>query len=234
MGDAPTCIDSFYGVSLNASAYVYSDASGFPAEGELWHGMIIKYRPEVASLSIGSTATLVSGSAANIPVTLSGTNLDGGQLVFLIVNAGGTAVYTSGAFDAADSFNTKLLLDKAALSLPAGDYTFRASVIGVNVSSGVPLTIAPNTKDYWTMSVLKGSLNGGDALEIRFADVGFERLFLGEVFVNDVKYDIAITGNSIYVPGTPMSGVLTVKVSGVKYPSLFPSYSFTFTETVTL
>ena len=44
-GDAPTVEeDAFSNTAPGAVAYVYSSAKGFPAEGEFWNGLIVKYR----------------------------------------------------------------------------------------------------------------------------------------------------------------------------------------------
>ena len=78
------------------------------------------------------------------------------------------------------------------------------------------------------MNVVKGSFQDKETLEIRFPEVGYERTFTGDVTVNGKKYNFAVVGNSIFVPGAPTSGMITVKVTGVRYPVLFPSYSFPF------
>ncbi len=234
-GNAPIMGDEvFSGAATGATAYVWSDAKGFPAEGQNWNGLTVRYRPNLASLSVGKAATLVSGRNAVVPITLTGSGLTSKLLVFSIVNAEGEAVYASNPFDASDSFSENLSLNKTELSLPDGDYTFRASITGTDVMAEIPLIIAPNLAAYWEMNVLKSSYNGSDALEIRFPDVGYERQFLGEVFVNSVKYATVIAGNSVFVPGATLLGELSIKVTGIKYPALFPSYKFTFTQTVTL
>ncbi len=236
-GDAPITSSAFKFVPSDVIAYVYTDAEGFElgSDGKWKYLNIVRReRPQITYLSIGGASTLVSGLAAYIPVEISGKGLEGRQLVLSIINSDGVAVYQSLRFDAADSFSKKLSLDKAELSLPAGRYTFRASVEGTDVKAEAPFTIAPNSADYWDMSILKGSYNSKDALEIRFPDVGYERQFLGEVFVNNVKYSAVISGNSLLVPTAPLSGELSVKVTGIKYPALFPSYRFTFIQTVTL
>ena len=74
---------------------------------------------------------------------------------------------------------------------------------------------------------------GVDALTIRFTETSAIRLFIGSVTVDGVKYTNPIyDGNSVYLPDVDFTKNHTVKISGVKYPGLFPSYSFTFTVEV--
>ncbi len=237
-GDEPVVgSNAFDSLPYYATAYVYSDAVGFKTESDgKWKGLHVKWvdRAAITSLSIGAASTLVSGREATIPITLTGTGLDGRQLTFSIIDAGGNTVSSGWLSKAANSFSYQIRIDMAGPSFPAGSYTFRVSVQGTDVKADVPLKIAPNSADYWDMSVLKGSYDSGDALEIRFPDVGYERQLLGEVFVNNVKYSAVTAGNSLFVPSAPLSGELIVKVTGIKYPVLFPSYRFTFTKSTAL
>ena len=83
-GDAPEVGQSaFSDVASGAMAYVYPTSTGFPAEGELWNGLIVKYRegsPTIpttytitATASIGGTATGGGTYAEGATVTLTAT-----------------------------------------------------------------------------------------------------------------------------------------------------------------
>ena len=232
-GDAPEASENPFRIEVEATAYVYQSAKGFPAEGEFWNGLTIKYRDDVriTMFNTGAISNLVSGYAANLPVNVTGDNLAGREIVFKLKNSGGETVYTSGPLAAADNFSATLKLDKDTLVLPAGNYTLEASVGDVTASTTVDIVELGN--DIWLAEAVVVNYNGADTLTVRFAETPFTQLFTGSVTVDGVKFTNPVyDGNSIYLPGVDFTKNHTIKISGVKYPDLFPSYSFMFTVEV--
>lgn len=189
---------------------------------------------KITSVSTGQITTIVSGCQANIPLRIEGECLDGFRFVFSIISPGGETVYKSAPVDAGSPFDTILNLDKSVLALPAGKYLLRVSVDGKASTADVPITVVPNLQEYWYMYPQKGVFEGKETLAVYFPNVGFAREIYGPVYVNNKKLSFIINGDWMYLPDAPVSGSVTVKVSGIKYPVLFPSFSLTFTETVTL
>ena len=235
-GDAPALIrnNAFTGIPGNAIAYVWPDATGFPMEGESWNGLTVQCRtPAVTSIDTGSITTLVSGYAAVLPVNVEGSRIAGKELTLSILNEEDEIVYTSEAFTLTDNtFSTKLNLGKDIMNLPVGEYKVAATGDGVT-SAQCSLIIAPSLPEYWEASVFESRYADKEMLEIRFPEVYYARTFNGDVFVNGTKYDFTVVGHSIFVPDAPVSVGTQVKITGVKYPDLFPSYSFTFTVDIT-
>jgi predicted outer membrane repeat protein len=63
-GNAPTVsANTFHDVASGAVAYVFSTATGFPAAGQLWNGLTVRYR------SIMAAITITTQPAANTIVT---------------------------------------------------------------------------------------------------------------------------------------------------------------------
>ena len=115
--------------------------------------------------------------------------------------------------------------------MPIGIYTLEASV-GV-VTAVTTVDIVEPGNDVWLAEAVVVNYNGADTLTVRFAETPFTRLFTGAVTVDGVKYiNPVYDGSSVYLPGVDFTKNHTVKISGVKYPDVFPSYSFTFTVEV--
>ena len=186
---------------------------------------------KITSLLLDGWSHLVSGSSANLKIGVKGENLTGRHVVFTMKNADNFTVYESDLIDASDSFETMLRVSAAALTLPAGNYTFSARVAGGDSTMSVRVVMVENTPDIWTAELIKSSYEEASALEVRFPNIGCVRTFNGDVFVNNVKQlNVIIDGyNSVFLPEAPMSGQVTVKLTNVRYPQLFPSYKFTFT-----
>ena len=64
-GNAPIVSSSFYNVTPEAVAYVYGNAAGFPEEGQLWNGLVVRYRDTDPGLVVTVSGTVVSNNPKN-------------------------------------------------------------------------------------------------------------------------------------------------------------------------
>ncbi|MDR3270391.1 MAG: hypothetical protein LBT32_02595, partial [Peptococcaceae bacterium] len=109
--------------------------------------------PQILSLSTAPITTLIANHPANLPIALTGTNLTGKTATFSLVNSAGVAVYTSPVTSVSDNFYQILNISASALTIPYGQYTVRATLVGAAGTASVPLTIAEDLDKYWTFGI---------------------------------------------------------------------------------
>lgn len=188
----------------------------------LWLIGLVGSAPAVTSLAADSRIkNLVSGYSANVPVTVTTENADGlkvfagvyldGELKAQAEVAGGEALIKVGAFN----FTTASV--KAWI-----EGTDAAKEIEIPVKATAPTLWEPAASEY------EGKVTIVFAEKIVFAASKSATVHgakaTGMSIADENKLEI--TGYS-----APGSGG-DVKVSGIKYPELFPSYSFTFTVSI--
>ena len=182
--------------------------------------------PTVTDVSI-MPASIVETFAANIPVVAEGKNLAGKQLSAYMIDAAGNQVGNKLALS-----NGKGTL-KIAAAPEAGDYKVVVEVDG-GIPKAAPIAVVPYDIDIWKMSY---ALNDDGFLVISFkADIA------DKPGVTVVKEDANVLGYAIvdksivttFKPSTITThSTHAISVSGIKYPDLFPSYSFTFAGSYT-
>ena len=163
-----------------------------------------------------AVTTLVAGCAANVTADVTGSDLSGLSAKLF----GKTAAIVDG----------KAKFNFAAADVPiAGAYSIEI----VNASSAVvaktDITVVNQPADLWTPKLT----NGTGEFSIAFgAPVSFsaaaKSVKIGGVAVSDSL--ISASGNAVTVKSAVTAGQ-SVVISGVKYATLFPSYTFTFTIT---
>ncbi len=163
------------------------------------------------------TNAIVSGCAANIPISIDG-DIDGKDIEVVLFGKSITG-FNNGY--AVASFNADEIPDVSV------DTEFKAilKVNGVAASEGL-ITVKANTADIWKMNIAPNgentvlSFNESIKPGSRFA-----------VCVNNVVVNIVeVADKSITIGYAAKSGDVFV-VKNVKLPSLYPSFSFTFTST---
>ena len=178
--------------------------------------------------------SLVAGSAAGIPVALTGTNISGKTVSISLVSPSGNTVYTRNVSPVSDSFTATINLTAAQMNIPAGTYKLRAAIGGIYAEQPIEVVDVANIDLWASPTPAKGRYNDADALEIRFPNIGGIARTIVSVTVNGVAYPgFAADGDSIFVPGAPCSGYVNCSIK-LKYPTLYPSFSFTFSIGATL
>ena len=177
---------------------------------------------------IVTPSTVVATLAANLPIQVTGENLDGEQIVFSIKDIDGITIFASEPVAASNNFTHLLSLTSAQMNIPIGTYTILAEVVGKTVTANASIYFTAYNPLWWESSLLESSYNGTASLEFRFAADEPSRT-IGSVYVNNtLRTDAVYEGNSVFIPGTNPTGNVTVKIMNVRYPLYFPSFSFTF------
>ena len=188
---------------------------------------VIPSVPVISTITLPAH-TLVEGDAANIAADITGGNLEDAQVILSILNSRGETVYTSTPAAVGQSSRVIFKLNAATTKqFPAGQYTAVVKTADGSSSASAALNITALPADIWTPRLISDPDEG--RMLIRFAaPIGAAAKGL-EVRVNGTLYASAIEGgNDITVAYVPEPGDVVV-ASGVKYPTLYPSYSFTFT-----
>lgn len=169
--------------------------------------------------SVTATGTIVSGYPANIAVDVQGEGLEGKALTATVF---GVTVPFVG--------------NKATIAVPKADipavtkataYDITVSIPGVSGDVKAKVTVEPLPAGLWSPAM---SVNADGNLVITFA-ADFElKSDAGAVKVNGAAATFAKSGRAITAELKPQSGDKIV-ITGVRFPKLFPSYSFTFTHT---
>ncbi len=173
---------------------------------------------DAAALKISSgVEQLVATYAANVPVIVEGADL--GQVNVKIVSKDDGAVYGETAINGAGK---AIINIPASKSIPAGSYDIIAASGTASATTG--LSVVPKNNNIWTVQLDK-SVEG----KTRFlfaADISTKNGF--EVKLGSQSFTPVQDGNALVIDYAAKEGD-TFVISGVKYASLFPSYSFTFT-----
>lgn len=185
----------------------------------------IEEQPAVTSFAT-RPATIVSTLAAWLPADIAGENLEDADMAVQLVSLDGYAVVELGK--AAVGAN-RFYLDKAP---DAGGYEIVLRVNGKKAASS-PLEIVPYNTDIWTATAHSGT---DGKLNIRFnALISSKTNFVKAVTIAGVSYDGKVIGGDTLVVNIPYGSLTAgekIKIAGVKFADLFPSYSFTFTISV--
>ncbi len=172
-------------------------------------------------------STIVSGYAANIPVEVEGWNLEGTEISLVADTVG-----NSPKIGSAIIHNGKALLRLTKEQVPeVKEWTTYLIAFSKNDTTydSIPFAVAPRNDDIWKVS-LEPQENG---TIIRFnADIALNTSKF-DVKVNGASTTAVQNGNDIVCQHKPQNGD-TFVISGIKYPTLFPSYSFTFTARYTI
>ena len=168
-----------------------------------------------------STPTIVATLAANLDITVEGAP-EGIELKAYL-EADGIRLEGS----ATDIVSGKGLMRVSAAPNAAADC--KIVVVGEGVSAECTITLKPYALNLWSPGVGKD----GGRLMITFYDDIVLKSGIGCVAIGGISYDArvledkrtveVVTGAASIAEGTVIS------IKGVKYPDLFPSYSFTFT-----
>ena len=163
--------------------------------------------------------TIVNGYAANVKVNVDTSSLDADDVVTVSL-FGQELIVVNGA----------VLFKFVADEIPAaGVYSPVIQVNGTTMNSSAKLTVEPKNDDIWTVDVLPGETD----TVLGFIPVIAPKTGASfEVLVNNVKRTLTWDGSKTLVltdclvqPGDE------IVIKNVKYPILFPSYSFTFNFT---
>lgn len=182
-------------------------------------------RPTITSVTLPAD-NIVAGCAANVRVDVKGTDMKGTRVAIGIIDADGKTVYSGGEYDASDSFSVTLKLDAATVgAFPPGEYTVLVGTVDGKTELGARLTIEDLPTDIWSVRLLPAD----GKTEARFAaEISSKNGFT--VTVNGVKKPYTQTEYSLIINHEAKVGDV-FSIAGVKYPRLFPSYSFTFAAT---
>ncbi len=180
-------------------------------------GSDITAGPKIVSIATPGIETLVAGYAANIPVQVTTLFAEGRVLSAKFVDESGKT--WGNATLNAEGYG----LIKVGAPIPAGTYKIVASIEDASVTKSADIAVGAAPVGLWAPAL--GA--SGDNLLITFGDV---IAFNGTVTVNGAVKDCAPVGDkAIAVVGVSPDVKGTIVVKGIKYPRLFPSYTFTFT-----
>ena len=172
----------------------------------------LKVMPE--EVSISATEQIVSGYAANVAVTVNSGSVS--RVELFGVNA-----------PVADG---KAIINLTATDVPAvlEDSVYKVTAFdGENAVATCDITVVPRNDNIWTVQI-------DDIVESK---TGF--VFAAEILPGPKGYNVKLAGasytpvqdgNKLVIDYTAKDGDIFT-IAGVKYPKLFPSYSFTFTIT---
>ncbi len=190
------------------------------------------YQTKLALESVNNItpSSIIEGLAGNIQLEITGKEI-AGATVELTLEKDGQIVATGEAIATADNFNAVFKLDSAPA---AGDYKIVASINGNDkVSTDLSVMAYDNV---WAMGYDKTA--EGDLIISFNAPIASKyKSFDGFVIVDGIaQYNTETQGNTIIVKGLKVIDIIDgaeIKVSGVKFPTLFPSYSFTIVSSYT-
>ncbi len=185
---------------------------------------ILAAQPAITSVSV-TTPSIVETLAANLRVNVAGANLEGKTLTAYLSVDGILDEST-----ATDITSGTALMRIAAAPEVGADCKVVVKVNGTDAQGAFTMTlIAYNPATLWNPSLI---VNEDGFIAVRFSeDIAPANKGGYAVKVNGAACGFAQVGREIHtdvLAGESLSGV-TVVLTGVKYPVLFPSYSFTFT-----
>ena len=173
----------------------------------------------ISSVAVG-VEQLVATYAANVPVTVAGTNL--GAVYVKIFSKEGVLY---GETDRVGQGKAIVSIN-AAQNISAG--TYDVVVTAGTSTKTAELIVVPKNDNIWTVQAITGM----DETRFQFAD---------RIAAGPKGYSVSV-GAETFIPAVIDSNILAIgyvskpgdifTISGVKYPTLFPSYSFTFTAAI--
>ncbi len=213
--------DAFFGKIAEISLY-----SGAMTQAEvkaLYEEEIIAH-VKVTSVAINSKAkTLVEDCAANIPVTVQLSEATDEPVYVALYDAQGVMVS-----EPVDASSGSAVIKIGTNAIKAGAYKVGGYVGDRAPSAFDSLVVVGMPASIWEPSL---TLFEGYAIANFTADISFN-VAKAKVTLNGAataSYQILEDGKSLRVDGVFAETGNTVVVTGLKYPILFPSYSFTFT-----
>ena len=188
-------------------------------------------QPSLTQINAG-ISSLAANCNAIIKADVSGALLDGASIVLKFVNRNGIVIATSEPVAAINNAAVIRLDLTAAHTTIAGNYSLIAQIVDTDVAVSASITVEAWSNDIWKFTATDGEYNGKSALKaVFYGDIA--RTISGTVKVgNIVSKDVVTIGNVLFVAdinADTLAEGTNVVISGVKYPTLFPSYSFTFT-----
>ena len=197
-----------------------------PPRDDINIGLVSNLSEPELEIQLLLTSKLLEKCSANIPLKVTGFTTE--QPVTLTLTGADGTVYGKAT---ADSSGGALI--KASAFPVAGIYTVTA-VCG-DVSATLELTVSPYDLGIWDVVVSRAADGENTAVTFGETPVPKNGTFDGCVTVKGASVTgISVAGKTVVIPYAFDSLAIGDKIviSGVKYPDLFPSYSFTFTATV--
>ncbi len=205
--------------------YVFNNECVAEVDGQqttIWEWLATKSRsaaPVLTSVSV-STPTIVETLPANLNLTVVGENLDG-AVAYLSVND--QLLYPAPVVGGA----ARMHIDAAP---EAGTYAL--VVVCGSASVACDIDVVEYDTGIWAGNAFVEE----GKLQIRFNEALTLKKTAGCVLIAGTAYNAAVLSDKLTVEvlgydATQMASGTKIVISGVKYPRLFPSYSFTFTVT---
>ena len=186
---------------------------------------VIGVEEAVINAVVVSPGTIVEGCAANVSVYVSGDGLEGKD-VYAYLEVGDSEIAKT-KVDA----NGKAVL-KIAEAPVKGTYYVIAVVDGESTANSTTINVVSLPAKIWEISfdvTPEGKLCASfDASISESAKSGYKAWINGNSVAVTQISDAAL---ALDVDAASLVDETVVKISGVKYPVLFPSYSFAFTQT---
>ncbi len=164
-----------------------------------------------------SPTTIVTGCAANVNVNVVSSGMEEDVITITLFNQ---------TLEVGDDGLARFRFEASEVP-EAGVYSPVVRVNGEERPTEGRLTVVPLDNDIWTMSVIPGSTDTALGFLPEIAPKKGSSFI---VLVNGSEKAFIKEGNSLIIPCVVNDGDVIV-VKNVKFPVLFPSYSFTFTTT---
>ncbi len=192
---------------------------------EVRYGMFVP--ASITGVSV-TTPTIVEGLAANLNITVTGQNIAGKTLTAYLW-ANGEPLYPTPVIWENGEWKARMRIDRAPA---AGSWCYAVVTIDGGFPEGfTPITIAPyKPEQLWDPSVMPDGETG--RLAVVFSEKITSKAGGYNVKIGDCAYACQQEGDKKLIIDTPYASLASgtkVAIGGVKYPDLFPSYSFTFT-----
>ena len=185
---------------------------------------VVASEPNVAIDSVTvQPATIVETLAANLKITVTGSELSG-KAVYVYMDVAGAQLWKT------DIPASGEVIMKIGAAPSKGTYQIVAKVEGTEISAITSIEVVEYKTDIWDFTLGLdesgyltaafdadiASISGGYTATVNNSECGALQT-AQRILTLDVSTDFLMSGD-------------IVKISGVKYPVLFPSFSFTFSK----
>ena len=176
--------------------------------------------PKITEIDIGAAANIVATLSAYVNVDVTGENLEGVELTaYLLV--GNDRLY-----------GTPVVNGRARIFIPAAPEAgaYKIVVLGEDIGEQCDITVLPYNLNIWTATAF-GDQSGKLAIKFN-ANIASKTNFVDSVKVGSEVYSASVVGDdtlSVNAGYDDIAAGTIIVISGVKFPILFPTYSFTFT-----
>ena len=257
--DLPTKIDYIVGEQLDLSGMIVTASYNYgadvvvtdwiatPAAGTVLaidnDTVLISYADKTASFDIAvtepepeppalftvnvSTPTIVETLSAYLNITVTGEDIDG-KVLNAYLNVGGELLYSTPVVDG----YARMFISAAP---EAGDYEIVVSADDKSAEGSCAIEVTIYNTDIWVMNTTTNN-DGYVVLVFNETIAAKDGKFDKEVSLNGKAVTCTLSGDNMLVTSVKhadlQSGDNIFTATGVKYPKLFPSYSFTFTAEV--